>query len=98
MEDSTNLKLVKNFCLYSRLQKDFFLFLIMLRTFAAKVCQNKLWTELQTDMPPRQLQGWQMCQMKDNLSIYNFVKRFKCEFSCILGGIVAQSKGKKTEV
>ena len=33
--------------------------------------------------------------MKDMLRIYNFVERLQCEFSCTLGGRVAQSLGKQ---
>ena len=36
--------------------------------------------------------------MKDIYDIYNFVERLKFEFSCIVGEIVAQSKGKITKI
>ena len=37
-------------------------------------------------------------QMKDIYHIYNFVKRIQCEFLCIVGVRVAQSRGKLTKL
>ena len=37
-------------------------------------------------------------QMIDIYHIYNFVERIKCEFTCVVGVKVAQSKGKITKI